>query len=119
MRRRDFLILASLLITGCATKPSSPPAVAAMQFTQAERDAIARYYSPAKGRSPDRKPPPQRARVGDLLDSGQRPNKLPIELARHLPDLPASFTRLTLGADVVLVNRDSHLILDVIPQVAY
>ena len=61
----------------------------------------------------------QRAKAGDLLDSGQRPSKLPIELAKRLPDLPNPYTRLILGADVLLVNRDSHAILDVIPQIAY
>jgi hypothetical protein len=119
MQRRDFLVFASLLITGCATKTSSPPAASGMQFSQAERDTITRFYMPANGRSPSSVKPSQRAKVGDLLDSGQRPNKLPVDLARRLPDLPAPYTRLTLGSDVVLLNRDSLAIVDVIPQVAY
>jgi len=63
--------------------------------------------------------PAQRAKAGDVLDSGQRPNKLPTDLAKLLPDLPEPYTRLILGADVVLVNRNTHAILDVIPQIAY
>lgn len=45
--------------------------------------------------------------------------KLPTDLDGKLPSLPAPHTRLVLGADVILVNRDTHEILDVIPQVAY
>ena len=119
MQRREFLVFASLLVTGCATKTSSLPEAPAMRFSATDREIITRFYTPSGGRSASGTIPAQRVKVGDLLDSGQRPNKLPIELARRLPDLPAPYTRLTLGADVVLVNRDSHAILDVIPQVAY
>ena len=117
MQRREFLVLASLLIAGCATNPSTPPEVAGMRFSDAERKKIVDFFGQASG-----KPgalPAQRAKVGDLLDSGQRPNKLPVDLAKLLPDLPEPYTRLILGADVVLVNRNSHAILDVIPQIAH
>ena len=58
------------------------------------------------------------AKPGDVLDSGLRPAKLPSDLVAKLPHLPAPYTRYTLGADVLLVNRDTHAILDVIPQIA-
>jgi hypothetical protein len=119
MQRREFLVLASLLITGCATKPSTPPEVAGMRFSDAERKKIVDFYTPAGGRGRSGPVPAQRAKVGDLLDSGQRPSKLPVDLAKLLPDLPEPYTRLILGADVILVNRNSHAILDVIPQLAY
>ncbi len=90
-----------------------------MQFSEAERKVILNYYAQAGGRTATGSIPAQRARAGELLDSGQRPNKLPVELAKRLPDLPNPYTRLILGADVLLVNRDSHAILDVIPQIAY
>lgn len=63
--------------------------------------------------------PAQGVKPGDTMQSGQRPAKLPTDLLKLLPDLKEPYTRLTLGADVVLINRDSHAILDVIPQVAY
>jgi hypothetical protein len=119
MQRRDFLVFASVLIAGCATKTSSVPDSSGLRFSDADRKVITGYYSQAGGRQPSGAIPAQRAKVGDVLDSGLRPNKLPVELARLLPDLPDPYTRLTLGADVVLVNRNSHAILDVIPQVAY
>ncbi len=120
MQRRDFLVFAGLLIAGCATtKPSAPPDAQGMRFSEAERKTITSFYSQAGGRVSTGAVPAQRAKAGDLLDSGQRPSKLPIELAKRLPDLPNPYTRLILGADVLLVNRDSHAILDVIPQIAY
>jgi hypothetical protein len=119
MQRREFLVLASLLIAGCATKPSAPPEVAGMRFSDADRKKIVDFYAPAGGRGHFGPVPAQQAKVGDLLDSGQRPNKLPIDLAKLLPDLPEPYARLILGADVILVNRNSHAILDVIPQLAY
>jgi len=119
MQRREFLVLASLLITGCATKPASQPEVAGMRFSDADRKTITRFYSQADGRPRSGPVPAQRAKVGDLLDSGQRPNKLPVDLDKLLPLLPEPYTRLTLGADVILVNRNSHAILDVIPQLAH
>lgn len=119
MQRRDFLVFASVLIAGCATKTSSVSDSSGLRFSDADRKAITGYYSQAGGRQPSGEIPAQRVKAGDVLDSGLRPNKLPVELSRLLSDLPDPYTRLTLGADVVLVNRNSHAILDVIPQVAY
>jgi hypothetical protein len=119
MQRREFLVLAGLLVAGCATKPVSPPETPGLRFSETERKTIIGFYAQAGGRMPTGAIPAQRSKAGDVLDSGQRPNKLPIELAKHLPDLPEPYTRLTLGADVILVNRNSHAILDVIPQVAF
>ncbi len=119
MQRRDFLVLASLLITGCATKPAAKPEVAGMLFSETDRKTIIRFYSQGIDRKRSDPIPAQQIKPGDLLDTGLRPNKLPTELDKLLPYLPAPYTRLTLGADVILVNRDTHAVLDVIPQLAY
>ena len=119
MQRREFLVLASLLITGCATKPAAKPEIAGMLFSEAERKTITRFYSQGIDRQRSGPVPAQRIKAGDLLDSGLRPNKLPTELDKLLPYLPAPYTRLILDADVILVNRDTHIVLDVIPQLAY
>lgn len=119
MQRREFLILFSVLAAGCATKPAPQPEAAGVRFSDAERKKISDFYAQAGGRQASGSLPAQRAKAGDLLGSGQRPNKLPVDLAKLLPDLPEPYARLILGADVVLVNRNSHAILDVIPQVAY
>ncbi len=117
MERRDFLFMAvAALLAGCASQGTSTQSTdsSGMKFSESERKTIETFYG-GQRRGPV---PAQRAKSGDVLDSGQRPAKLPTELAAKLPDLPAPYTRYVLDADVILVNRDTHAILDVIPQIA-
>lgn len=124
MDRRAFVRLipaAALVATlfGCASQGENKPAApAGITFGAADRAAILSYYGRGAG-SPRQDAPPQRAMPGGVLPSGERPAKLPTDLDARLSRLPDPYTRLTLGADVILVNRDTHAILDVIPQVAY
>lgn len=121
MDRRTFLAaMPILLVTGCAgggtgrqASPGSGPV-----FSDAERRQITDFFDNER-RGPPRDRPAQRVRPGDKLDSGQRPTRLPDGLDKKLPYLADPYTRLILGADVILVNRNTHDILDVIPQVAY
>lgn len=118
MERRDFLFMtAAVLLAGCASKGSATKSTdsSGMKFSETERKTIEAFY----GGKPRGVIPAQQAKPGDLLDSGQRPAKLPSDLVARLPDLPAPYTRYKLGADVILVNRDTHVILDVIPQAAH
>jgi len=116
MLRRDFLFMtAAALLSGSASQGSASSADASgMKFSESERKTSAAFYG-GQGRGSI---PAQWARPGDVLDSSQRPAKLPRDLLARLPDLPAPYTRLVLGADIILVNRDTHTILDVIPQIA-
>ncbi|MCU0842176.1 MAG: hypothetical protein MUC79_10705 [Thiobacillaceae bacterium] len=124
-RRRCLLHLLSLVpaavLAGCASPGGQPAASAAsgLKFGDAERKIIEDYYARQRAGVMLGAKPAQRAKPGDKLDTGQRPAKLPTELDKLLPTLAKPHTRLTLGADVILVNRDTLDILDVIPQVAY
>jgi hypothetical protein len=123
VERRAFLIysgvLAAFVLAGCAGQATQTGDASGMRFSDAERKLIIGFYEQQGARKPGRQMPSQRIKVGDKLDSGQRPNLLPDELKKQLSYLPEPYTRLTLGADVILVNRNTHDILDVIPQVAY
>jgi hypothetical protein len=122
MDRRAFvtLLLPTLALLGCSSAPSQQAGSGSgPRFSDRERELITRYFTNERGRSPAVLAPAQRVKPGDLLDSGQRPNKLPTGLDQQLSTLASPYTRLTLGADVILVNRDTHVIVDVIPQVAY
>lgn len=118
MDRRTFLgFIPAIALLGCASSGQEMAAdQSGMRFSEAERKIIMGYY-PHPVRAQDN--PKARVNVGDKLMSGERPNKLPTALDAKLPTLPAPYARLTLGADVILVNRDTHDILDVIPQVAF
>lgn len=125
MERRSFLVfsgaLAALTLAGCAgnTATQATSDASGMRFSDAERKLIVAFYEQQGARKPGRQVPVQRARVGDKLDSGLRPNRLPDDLNKQLVYLADPYTRLALGADVILVNRNTHDILDVIPQIAY
>lgn len=118
MDRRTFIgFIPAIALFGCASKGQEKAAdQSGMRFSEAERKIIMGYYPrPVTAQAN----PKGRVSVGDKLMSGERPNKLPTSLDAQLPTLVAPYARLTLGADVVLVNRDTHDILDVIPQIAF
>lgn len=119
MQRREFLLLGALGLAGCAAPVKQETAAPAPTFSAAEREQITAWFTQARGRGPARERPAQQVKPGDTLQPGQRPNKLPVDLAAKLPMLPEPYTRLTLGADVILFNRETQRIVDVIPQVAY
>jgi hypothetical protein len=118
MQRRAFIMLVpALALLGCTSQPAQQP-VGGLRFSEEERRIIDQYYAQIRGRKPGPQPA-QMARPGEKLAPGLRPTKLPTDLDNKLPALAHPHTRLVLGADVILVNRDTHDILDVIPQVAY
>lgn len=117
MDRRTFLgFIPAIALIGCASKGPEKADQSGMRFSEAERNIIMSHYPRPVGAQANMK---SRIKAGDKLMSGERPNKLPTALDAKLPRLAEPFTRLTLGADVILVNRDTHDILDVIPQVAF
>lgn len=119
MDRRAFIVaVPALLMVGCAGAPKEPAATDGPRFSDEERRYITDYFTRER-RGPTRETPVQRAKPGDKLDSGLRPTRLPDSLEKKLPYMAAPYTRLLLGGDVIMVNRDTHDILDVIPQVAY
>ena len=120
MDRRAFVaLIPALVVLGCASPGEEKSTASGPVFDAAERKLITDYYAAERSRSPAQAVPAQRVKPGDKLDSGQRPMRLPSALNDRLRYLPDPHTRLVLGGDVILVNRDTHDIHDVIPQVAY
>lgn len=118
MDRRTFVaVIPALILLGCASPGSDKPAAATgHKFSDAERKLITDYYN---ARRLTAAKPAQGVKPGDKLMTGSRPSHLPNDLKDRLSHLPEPFTRLVLGADVILLNRDTHDILDVVSQVAY
>lgn len=119
-RRAFFSGISALALVGCAGAGKAPQAASGgMMFSEAERRLITEYFARERALRPNQPAPPQSAKPGDKLVSGSRPSHLPDALKARLGHLPDPYTRLVLGADVILVNRDTHDIADVIPQVVY
>lgn len=120
MDRRNFIsLLPGMVLLGCASTSPQSNTTTGPRFSDAERELIVNHFAAERGRGPAREKPAQRVKPGDLMDTGLRPNKLPTVLDQKLIQPPSPYTRLILGADVILVNRDTHVIADVIPQIAY
>ncbi len=97
-------------------------------FGEHDREIITRYYA---GR--DSNLPPGLAKRGGNLPPGlekhlerngtlppglqKRIQPCPVELERQLPPLPADYRRAVIGAHIVIFNRNTNVIVDVMKDV--
>jgi hypothetical protein len=95
-----------------------------------EREVITRYYSnrgsnlpPGLAKRGGNLPPgleKQLERNGTLPPGLQkRVQPCPVELERELPPLPADYRRGVIGAHLVIFNRNTNVIVDVMKDVAH
>ena len=87
-------------------------------FSSRDRSLVEDYYR--KTRS-DRKTPSGQVQPGlarhSVLPSGAEGQRLPRDLESRLTVLPATFARLVVGHDVVLIERDTRRVLDILSGV--
>ena len=111
---------------GAALDVSRPP-----RFLPEERRLIEDYYRRAKGQGKGL--PPGLAKRGGNLPPGlqkhlekngrlppglqKRLEPLPVDLDHHLPRLPEYWERVVLERDVVLIDRRTNRILDIIENI--
>lgn len=99
-------------------------------FRQQDREVVTTYYS----KHGSHVPPGQAKRAGDLPPGlekqlerkGTLPPGLqkklqpcPVEITRELPPLPPDYQRSVIGAHIVVFNRNTNIIVDVMKDVAY
>ena len=98
----------------------------AVSFSDRDRAMIRDYYNVKRTNLPpglakkSRLPPGLQKQVqknGELPPGLQR-QKLPRELERKLSRLPEGYTRVVIGADVVLENGRTRIAVDVIKDIA-
>src|SRR5713226_2364269 len=84
-----------------------------------EREVITHYYSNRGGNLPpglER----QLERNGTLPPGLQkRLEPCPVELERQLPALPAEYRRGVIGAHIVIFNKNTNVIVDILKDVAH
>ena len=88
------------------------------QFGEHDREVITRYYSNRGSNMPPGLEK-QLERNGTLPPGLQkRIEPCPLELERQLPPLPAEYRRGVIGAHIVIFNRNTNVIVDVLKDVA-
>jgi hypothetical protein len=133
-QRRVFLqlslIAAGSLISGAAAEALDP--VRSVRFTVEERRIIYDYYHKNQ-KSKHKGLPPGLAKRGGNLPPGlqrkferdgqlppglqKRLEPLPTDLTRRLPRLPEHWERVIIERDIVLIDRRSNRILDIIEDI--
>lgn len=119
------LFLAAIL-GGCATYTSTSgrvvikddTGVVDIRIDDRDRAHIHDYYRSRKGPPPglakrNGNLPPGLARR-DRLPHGLDSDTLPYELERKLAKLPLPYVRIRVGQDIVLMNRNTRVVFDII-----
>lgn len=133
----SLLLIALLAVsaTGCATHLMTSGRVVVkdenrvidVSFSDRDRRLIDEYYRGHRKHKGKKMPPGLAKRGGnlppglakrDVLPPGLQGRTLPADLEAKLTRLPESYVRVTIGADVVLLNRSTRVVLDVIYGVA-
>jgi hypothetical protein len=126
------LAVAISLSTGCATMIATNGQVSvkdrntsvSISITASDRAVIERYYTARKQKGL----PPGLAKRGgglppglakrDRLPPGLDTERLPQDLENQLSTLPAGYVRVRVGADIVLMDSRTQVVIDMIRDVA-
>ncbi len=105
----------------------APQATVSIVFTDQERALIGGWFRDHRRGLPpglakrDRLPPglEKQLRERGTLPPGlqKRIHPLPVELERQLRRLPAGYVRVVVGASVILMNQQTHVIYDMVRSV--
>jgi hypothetical protein len=132
---RYFLFMSlTLLLCGCAAYTATSGQIAIrnddvrvdLHISDNDREAIEKYYKPSSGNRNGSPPglakrgghlPPGLARR-DKLPPGLQGESLPRDLEGRLSRLPASCVRIRIGQDIVLMDRNTRVVFDVVYGIA-
>lgn len=131
MRRLSFLLFLAFVLAGCAADIATSgrvvfkddTSVVDVRFSDHERALIEEYYKPKKGKKEKGLPPGLAKRGGNLppglakrdrLPPGLSGDPLPRDLDDRLARLPQSYIRVRVGQDIVLMDRNTRVVFDII-----
>lgn len=126
MYRYLIFVLAVLMLGGCATQAATSgrvvirddTGVVDIRFNDRDREYIHDFYRGGKGLPPGLAKrrghlPPGLAKR-DRLPPGLQGDALPYELEHKLSRLPSSYVRVRIGQDIVLMDRNTRVVFDVV-----
>ena len=119
MRRTLMLVLATSLLAGCATHVVSSGGVVLQDdsraantgFSDRDRKIILDYYKRHKQSQPGTATGLVRQ---DVLPLSLQSRSLPAALETQLTPLSEPYVRLEVGNDVVLIDRNTRIVIDII-----
>ncbi len=134
---RKFLLVSGLvsccMLSGCIAQAltsgrvefSDDSAAATPHFSARDRQLIRDYYS-AGGRSrvSDAEERSRRGQSGDALERGEKiragaaERSLPSELESRLTPLSEPYRRAVIGSNLVLFNRRTRIVVDIVRGIA-
>ena len=135
MYRFLLIALVALFANGCATDLLTSGRVVLkdekrvidVSFNDHDRRLIHQYYRHHKKHKPKKMPPGLAKRGGNLppglakqdaLPPGLQGRALPVDLEAQLTPLSNTYVRVRIGADLVLLDRNTRIVLDVMYGVA-
>jgi hypothetical protein len=138
MKQLSYISIVSLclsaLLTGCASFPQINSGIFGIQtddmqvkvvFGENDRRLIHDYYGHKKikrkglppGLAKKGKLPPglqKQLKKNGKLPPGLAKRNLPFELEHRLSPMPRGYVRLKVGGDIVLMNKETEVIVDII-----
>jgi len=131
MLRKLLILLLLLTVTGCATHAVTSGRVvvrddgapAGLRFQERDRATVVEYFRASKRNKTLPTPvkreqlPPGLAKR-DTLPRSLHGQLLPADLEARLSVLPGAYVRVLVGRDLVLMHRNTRLILDILYAVA-
>ena len=132
-QRRAFLMLSFCAVAGLVKQSSARADVTRPAYFLAEERRIIEHYYRGGKKGKRKGLPPGLAKRGGLLPPGlqkhlekngrlppglqKRLDPLPVDLDRQLPGLPDYWERVIFERDVILIDRRTNRILDIIEDV--
>ena len=133
------VILIALSSSGCVTlketfgvrsgevKVRTKDGYAKVVFGDRDKEAIRNYYAkkwkhkkmPPGLAKRDRLPPglQKRLEAGDQLPPGLQRSTLPYDLEDILSPLPKGYIRLRVGGDIIIMNKNTEVVIDILKDI--
>ena len=125
MHKYLLFLLLGFLLGGCAAYTATSGRVVlkddsratSVYFSSSDRSLIEGYYQESTGYR--KSSGSVKVAKGIALPSGAKSEPLPYELEKKLSPLPSAYVRLRVGGDIVLMDRKTRVLTDVLAGVAY
>lgn len=128
------VLAAVVMVSGCVTHAATSGRVVVRDdrgvvdvgFSTQDRRSIEEYYHGSSGRKAKKMPPglakrdslPPGLAKRDRLPPGLEGRGLPSDLERRLSPVPYPYVRLRVGGDIVLMDKNTRVMVDILHDIA-